>query len=36
MSEPLIIAASMAAVFVGTIVLVWIIMYILGRSEKYE
>jgi len=36
MDEPLIIAASMAAVFVGTIVLVWAIMYMLGRGKKYE
>jgi len=36
MDEPLIIAASMAAVFVGTIVLVWSIMYMLGRGKKYE
>jgi hypothetical protein len=36
MSEPLIIAASMAAVFVGTIVLVWTIMWLLGRGKKYE
>jgi len=36
MSEPLIIAASMAAVFVGTIVLVWSIMYMIGRGKKYE
>ena len=36
MSEPLLITVSITAVFVGTIVLVWAIMYMLGRGKNCE
>jgi hypothetical protein len=36
MSEPAIILASIVALVLGSIVFVWVLMYVLGRDKKYE
>jgi hypothetical protein len=36
MNEVLTVLGSIAAVFFGSIAFVWVIMYVLGRAEKYE
>jgi hypothetical protein len=36
MNKVLTVLGSIAVIFFGSIVLVWIIMYVLGRDRKHE